>query len=89
MRFICHSENLGTLVTAPFTQWTKVMHLSMLSLRGGGAPQAYVGHLTSIAFLTLENLTKNLGPRVGTFGFLHGGMAPSHIVPCACLFLVP
>ena len=44
------------------------MHLSMLSPRGGG-PRAYVGHLTSIAFPTLGNLTKNLGLRVGTFAF--------------------
>ena len=29
----------------------------------------YVGHLTSVAFPTLENLTKNLGPKVGTFAF--------------------
>ena len=36
---------------------------------GGGDPWAYVGHLTSIAFLVLGNLTKNLGPRVGTFAF--------------------
>ena len=42
----------------------------MLSLRGGGGgPRAYVGHLTSIAFPTLGNLTKNLGPRVGMFAF--------------------
>ena len=40
-----------------------VMHLSMLSPRGG--PLAYVRHLTSIAFSNLGNLTKNLGPRVG------------------------
>ena len=43
------------------------MHLSMLSPRGG----AYVGHLTSIAFPTLRNLTRNLGPRVGTFAFFY------------------
>ena len=43
------------------------MHLSLLSPRGG--PRAYVGHLTSIAFPTLGNLTKNLVPRVGTFAF--------------------
>ena len=36
---------------------------------GGGGPRAYMGHLTSIAFPTLGNLTKNLGPRVGTFAF--------------------
>lgn len=35
----------------------------------GGGPWAYVGHLTSIAFPTLRNLTRNLGPRVGTFAF--------------------
>ena len=45
------------------------MHLSMLSPRGGGGPRAYVGHLTSIVFPTLGNLTKNLGPRVGMFAF--------------------
>ena len=55
------------------------MHVSMLSPRGGG------GHLTSIAFPILGNLTDNLGPRVGTFALLHGGMGPSHIVPCARL----
>ena len=33
--------------------------------RKGWGPRAYVGHLTSIAFPTLGNLTKNLGPRVG------------------------
>ena len=49
-------------------------------------PQAFVGHLTSIAFPFLGNLTKNLGPRVGTFVFfLRGGMGPSHIVSCARL----
>ena len=36
---------------------------------GGGGPRVYVGHLTSIAFPTLGNFTKNLGPRVGTFTF--------------------
>ena len=36
---------------------------------GGGEPRACVGHLTSIAFPILGNLTKNLGPRVGTFAF--------------------
>ena len=48
------------------------MHVSMLSPRGGGGggePQAYVGHLTSIAFPILGNLTENLGPRVGMFAF--------------------
>ena len=53
---------------------------------GGGGPWAYVGHLTSIAFPTLGNLTKNLGPRVGTFAFFpRRGMGPSRIIPCACL----
>ena len=59
-----------------------LMHLSMLSPRGGGGGElrAYVGHLTSTAFPTLGNLTKTLGPRVGTFAFFarrilgpHGG----------------
>ena len=60
------------------------MHLSMLRLRGG--PWAYVGHLTSIAFPTLRNLTKNLGPGVGTFAFLRRGMGPSHIILFARLW---
>ena len=34
-----------------------------------GGPWADVRHLTSIAFPILGNLTKNLGPRVGTFAF--------------------
>ena len=34
-----------------------------------GGPWAYVGHLTSIAFPTLGNLTKDLGSRLGTFAF--------------------
>ena len=50
------------------------MHLSMLSPRGGGGPRADVEHLTSIAFPILGNLTKNLGPRVGTVAFLRGGI---------------
>ena len=36
---------------------------------GGGGPRADVGHLTSMAFPTLGNLTKNLGPRLGKFAF--------------------
>ena len=56
------------------------MHLSMLSLRGAAGPQACVWYLTSIAFPTIGNLTKNLGPRVGTFAFLERGKGPSHIV---------
>ena len=51
-----------------------IMHLSMLSPRGGGGSRAEVEHLTSIAFPILGNLTKNLGPRVGTFAFLRGGI---------------
>ena len=41
---------------------------------GGGGSRADVEHLTSIAFPILGNLTKNLGPRVGTFAFLRGGI---------------
>ena len=36
---------------------------------GGVGTPANVGHLTSIAFPTHRNLTKNLCPRVGTFAF--------------------
>ena len=35
----------------------------------GGGPRTNVGHLTSIAFPTHGNLTKNLCPRVGIFAF--------------------
>ena len=49
----------------------------------GNPRHNYVGHLTSIAFPTLGNLTRNLGPRVGTFPFLRGAIGPSHIIPCA------
>ena len=69
-----------------FKLQSAVMHLSMLSPSWG--PWAYmymyVGHLTSVAFPTLENLTKNLGPRLGTFALLHGGIGPSHI---RCVYL--
>ena len=44
-----------------------------------------MGHLTSLAFPILGNLTKNLGSRVGTFAFLHGGIKLRHVVPCAHL----
>ena len=33
-----------------------------------------MGYLTSVAFPTLGKLTKNLGPRVGTFAFLRRGI---------------
>ena len=64
------------------------MHLSMLSPRGG--TRAYVGHLTSIAFPTLGNLAKDLGPRVGTFAFFvrrNGTM--SHHPMCLAILEVP
>ena len=53
-----------------------------INVKPVGGPRAYVGHLTSIAFPTLGNLTTNLGP-VGTFAFLRGGIGPSHVIPCA------
>ena len=57
------------------------MYLSMLSLRGG--PRAYVRNLTSIASPTLRNLTKDLGPRVGTFAFnAQGNRTKSHHPMC-------
>ena len=53
---------------------------------GGGGPRAYVGHLTSIAFPTLGNLTWNLGPRVGTFTFFcteeWDQATSSHVLVC-------
>ena len=74
-------------LTSNAVVFKRIMHLSMLSPRGeGGGPRAYVGHLTSIAFPNLGNLTKNLGPRMGTFAFfLRRGMEPSHSLPCARL----
>ena len=46
-----------------------------------------MGHLTSIAFPTLGNLTKNLGPRVGTFAFFCAEewdqVTSSHVLVCA------
>ena len=45
-----------------------IIHQSMLSPVQGGTP-GICGHLYSIAFPTPRNLTKNLGPRVGTFAF--------------------
>ena len=60
-------------------------HLPMLSLREGG-PWAHVGHLTSIAFPTLGNLIKNLGPRVGAFAFFDteewDQVTSSHVLIC-------
>ena len=47
-----------------------------------------MGHLSSIAFPTLRNLTKNLGPRVRMFVFLRGRMGSSHIIPCAHLYVM-
>ena len=74
----------------PYSGWIHPFHYAPINVNpegggGGAGPRAYVGHLTSIAFPTLGNLTKNLDPRVGTFAFLHGGMGPRHIVPRACL----
>ena len=40
----------------------------------------YVGHLTSIAFLTLWNLTKNPGARVETFAFFAWNNRASRII---------
>ena len=40
-----------------------------INVKPEGGPWAYVGHLTSIAFPALGNLTKNLDSRVGTFAF--------------------
>ena len=53
-----------------------------INVKPEGGPWAYVGHLTSIAFPALGNLTKNLDSRVGTFAFFVRGIGPSHIIPC-------
>ena len=64
---------LGRFPLIFLTDALSLMHVSMLSPTreggGGGKTRADVGHLTSIVFPTLGNLTKNLGPRVGTFAF--------------------
>ena len=51
----------------------------------GGGEAAICGALHLCCFPHPRNLTENRDPRVGTFGFLHGRMGPSHIVPCARL----
>ena len=46
-----------------------------------------MGHLTSVAFPTLGNLTKNLGPRVGTFAFFAWrNKTKSHHSMCLSVF---
>ena len=71
-------------------QPVSVIYLSMFSPRG--VPQACVGHLTSIAFPTLGNLTKNLGPRVGTFAFFCAEewdqVTLSHVLVCALAMIL-
>ena len=64
-------DSYGNVEYLSCLNFKAVMHLSMLSPRGGGGGggRANVGHLTSIAFHTLGNLTKNLDPRVGMFAF--------------------
>ena len=63
------------------------MHLSVLSPRGVGGTRAYVGHLTPIAFPILGNLTKNLGPRVGTFAFFaQRNRTKSHHPTCSSVW---
>ena len=59
----CGELQLHTLNS--FSRW--LCNASINVKPKGGGPRAYVGHLTSIAFPTLRNLTKNLRPRVGTF----------------------
>ena len=59
-----------------------VMHLSMLSPRGGGDP----GHIRGIWPL-LPSPPSGIWLRIwvpgwGRLLFLHGGMRPSHVVPC-------
>lgn len=51
------------------SSFTLGLYASINVMPKGGGPQTYVGHLTVIAFPTLSNLTKTLGPRVGTFEF--------------------
>ena len=52
----------------PFSRtWSIYASINVKS--DGRGPRAYAGHLTSIAFPALGNLTKNLGPRVGSFAF--------------------
>ena len=72
----------------PFLWWVSVDGAPNASINvkpEGGRGGAYVGNLTSTALPILWNLTKNLGPRVGTFVFLRGGIGPSHIISFARL----
>lgn len=51
-------------------------------MRTLGGLQVYVGHLTFITYLTLENLGKSLGSRVGAFdlfGSMNGTKSHHHI----------
>ena len=61
------------------------MHLSMLSLWGGGGIGVLPGHMWGIlitfAISTLGNLTESLGPRLGTFDFFwRGGLGPNSVL---------
>ena len=58
---------------------------AFINVKPEGGSRAYVRHLTSLAFRTLGNLTKNLGPGWGRLHFLCGGMRPKHIIPGARL----
>ena len=80
----CEAKDVPSIliqISAPFMQ----RFYCNVKPEGAEGPRTYVGYLTSIALSTLGNLTKNLGPRLGTFAFLSGGIAPKHIVPCARL----
>ena len=80
----CEAKDIPRIliqISAPFMQRV----YCNVKPEGAEGHRAYVEYLTSIALSTLGNLTKNLGPRLGTFTFLIGGIAPRHIVPCARL----
>ena len=66
---LCKSS-CGSRALYEVTDQAKYIYASInVKPEGGRGPRANVGHLTSIAFPTLGNLTKNLGPRVGMFAF--------------------
>ena len=60
--------------------------LCTINVKPEGGPRAYVGHFRSIAFSTLGDLTKNLGPRVGTSAFFCAEewdqVTSSHLLVC-------
>ena len=66
--------------------WVCPLYVS-INVKPEGGPRAYVRNLTSSASHTLRNLTKNLGPRVGTFAFyVQRNRTKSHHPMCSSVW---